>query len=578
MHTPMAFLDTLLNKCASLGHIKQFQAQLVTLGLFQFCTSRTKLLELCAISPFGSLDYAGEIFSRIESPTTNDWNAIIRGLAQSNEPREAITCYRTMSQIPQKPDALTCSFTLKACARMLALLEAKQIHSQLIRFGFQADVLLQTTLLDVYAKSGDLDNAQQLFDEMQLRDIATWNVLIAGLAQGSRPYDALVLFHQMRRERLRPNEVTVLGALSACSQLGSLHEGKMVHLYVQEEQMDTNVQVCNALIDMFAKCGSIDKACDVFYTMRCQKSLVSWNTMIMALALHGHGAHALDLFACMRDAGVHPDAVTYLAALCACNHSGLVSDGLQLFQSMVESGVRPNVKHYGSLVDLLGRAGRLEEAYQVITSLPMVPDVVLWQSLLGACKTYGNVELAERASRALVEMGSNSCGDFVLLSNVYASQARWTDVGKIRDAMKNRDVKKIPGFSFIEVEGVIHKFLNGDKNHSKWREIYSKLDEIGLRIKAHGYVPETCFVLHDIGEEDKEQALYYHSEKLAVAFGLISMRCGTPIQVIKNLRICGDCHVVIKLISKIYDREIIVRDRARFHRFKEGFCSCGDYW
>ncbi|KAF8377115.1 hypothetical protein HHK36_030488 [Tetracentron sinense] len=554
----MAIFDPLLHKCRSLTHIKQLQAHLITVGLSPFCPFHTKLLEFCSVSPAGNIDYAAEIFRQIGTPATNDWNAIIRGLAQSKTPQKAITWYRTMSRWPRKPDALTCSFALKACARVLALLEAKQIHSQLLRFGFQADVLLITTLLDVYAKAGDLDCAEQLFDEMGLRDVATWNALIAGLAQGSRPRDALALFSRMRLEGFKPNEVTVLGALSACSQLGALREGEIVHAYVREEGLDKNVQVCNVVIDMYAKCGFVDKAYNVFDTMCCTRSLVSWNTMIMALAMHGRGAQALELFGQMGRTGVHPDAITYLAALSACNHGGLVSHGVELFNSMVRSGVTLNVKHYGSVVDLLGRAGRLEEAYLIITSMPMIPDVVLWQSLLGACKTYGNVEMAERASRALVEMGSNSCGDFVLLSNVYAAHERWDDVGRVREAMRNRDVKKVPGFSFIEVEGVIHKFLNGDQSHSNWREIYSKIDEIGFKINAHGYVPETCFVLHDIGEEDKEYALCYHSEKLAIAFGLISTSEGSPIQVIKNLRICGDCHVVIKLISKIYDREIIM--------------------
>lgn len=453
------------------------------------------------------------------------------------------------------------------------------MHSHVYRFGFVADVLLQTTLLDVYAKSGNIDSARYLFDEMPRRDVATWNALIAGLAQGSRPNEAIALFHRMKgEEAMKPNEITVLGALSACSQLGALKEGDKIYNYIRDEKLDLNVQVCNAVIDMYAKCGFLDKAYWVFANMSCKKSLVSWNTMIMALAMHGDGTKALDLFKEMGQARVRPDAVTYLAALCACNHAGLVEDGVRLFNSMAGCGVKPNVKHYGSVADLLGRAGRLEEAYGIINSMTVMPDIVLWQSLLGASKTYGNVDMAEIASRKLVEMGSKSCGDFVLLSNVYAARERWDDVGRVREAMKNSDVRKVPGFSYIEVDGTIHKFLNRDQDHPNWPEIYRKLDEIRFRIKEFGYVAETGFVLHDIGEEDKENALGHHSEKLAVAFGLISTSEGTPIQVIKNLRICGDCHVVIKLISKIYDREIVVRDRARFHRFKNGSCSCRDYW
>lgn len=486
-----------------------------------------------------------------------------------------------MSRAPTtttRPDALTCSFALKACARALALPEAAQIHSQVTRFGFGLDALLQTTLLDVYAKAGDLDGARKVFEEMaSRRDIASWNALIAGLAQGSRPSEALEMFKRAGSEGLRANEVTVLGALSACSQLGATREGEKIWEYVRSEGLDLNVQVCNAAIDMYAKCGFVDKAYQIFERV-CRKSLVTWNTMIMALAMHGDGRRAMELFEEMGRFGVCPDSVSYLAALCACNHAGLVDEGFRLFNSMAGRGVSPNVKHYGSVVDLLGRAGRLEDAFEIVRSMPVVPDVVLWQTLLGACKTYGNVDMAEQVSRKLVEMGSNSCGDFVLLSNVYAALERWDDVGRVREAMKNRDVKKVPGFSYTEVEGVVHKFLNGDQSHPSWREIYRKLEEVRFRIEAYGYVPETNYVLHDIGQEDKENALCYHSEKLAVAFGLISISEHAPIQVIKNLRICGDCHAVIKLISKIYEREIIVRDRARFHRFKQGSCSCRDYW
>ncbi|KAF7824599.1 pentatricopeptide repeat-containing protein [Senna tora] len=571
-------LESLLQKCASLFHIKQLQAHLTTTGLFQFHPSRTKLLELCALSPVADLPFAAHIFRQIQSPSTNDWNAIVRGLAQSSQPTEAISWYRTMLRRSRKVDALTCSFTLKACARALALSAAMQVHSQIVRFGFEADVLLQTTLLDVYAKTGDLDGARKVFDEMGVRDIASWNALISGLAQGSRPNEAMALFERMKEEGWKPNEVTVLGALSACSQLGAFKQGETIHEYIVDEKLDMNVIVCNAVIDMYAKCGFVDKAFLVFNNMSCRKNIITWNTIIMAFAMNGDGYKALELLDLMALDGVHPDAVSYLAALCACNHAGLVEEGVRLFDSMMKSRVKPNVKHYGSVVDLLGRAGRLKEAYDIINSMPTIPDEVLWQTLLGASKTYGNVEMAEMASGKLVEMGSISCGDYVLLSNIYAAQKRWDDVGRVRKAMKNRDVKKVPGFSYMEVEGKLHKFINGDQSHPNSREIYAKLDEIKFRIKAYGYTAETNIVLHDIGEEDKENALNYHSEKLAVAYGLISTHDGTPIQVIKNLRICMDCHVVIKFISQIYNREIIVRDRARFHRFNEGQCSCRDYW
>lgn len=452
------------------------------------------------------------------------------------------------------------------------------VHSLVVRSGFKADMLLQTTLVDVYCKVGEFRDAKKMFDEMPERDVASWNALICGLAQGSFPNEALVLFDGMCRMGLKANDVTVLGALSACSQMGALKEGDMVWCYVKEEKLDVKVVVCNAVIDMYSKCGFVDKAFDVFRNMRCEKCIITWNTMVMGFAMHGHGVEAVKLLEELESVGVRPDPITYLGVLSACNHAGLVDEGYQLFNSMEEKGIVRNVKHYGTVVDLLGRAGRLNEAYEIINSMPILPDIVLWQTLLGACNTYGNVELAEIAAQKLVEMGSDSCGDSVLLSNIYATYKRWNDVGRVRKAMKNRDVKKVPGFSYTEVCGVLHKFINGDQSHPNWREIYAKLEEIMYRIKEHGYVPGTTFVLHDIGEEDKEYVLSYHSEKLAVAFGLLKTSQETPIQVIKNLRICVDCHAVMKLVSKVYNREIIVRDRARFHRFKEGACSCRDYW
>ncbi|XP_031280273.1 pentatricopeptide repeat-containing protein At1g34160-like [Pistacia vera] len=576
-----ANLNTLLQKCATPHHIKQLQAHLITAAhfQFQFCPVRSKLIEFYALPPLNDLSHAHTIFRQINTPSTNDFNAILRGLARCAEPTRAISWFRSVLINSVRIDALTCSFALQACARVLACVETMQMHSQVLRGGFFADALLGTTLLDVYAKIGDLCSAKKVFDEMLVRDIASWNALIAGLAQGNLGSEALELFRRMREESLlRPNEITVLGALAACSQLGALRKGEKIYEYIRDEGLDTNVQVCNAVIDMYAKCGFVDKSFLVFGNVKCRKNLVTWNTMIMAFANHGDGVKALELFEQMGSVGVKPDDVTYLGVLCACNHAGLVDDGVRLFNSMMESGLNPNMKHYGSVVDLLGRAGRLQEAYDMVKSMPMVADVVLWQTLLSACQIYGDVKMAEIASSKLAEMGSSNCGDFVLLSNVYASHERWDDVGRVRRAMRTRDVKKVPGFSYIEVNGVINKFFTGDKSHGSWREIYKKLDEIRFKIKEYGYVAGTSYVLHDLGEEEKENALCYHSEKLAVAFGLISTSEGTSIQVFKNLRICGDCHEVIKLISKIYNCEIIVRDRVRFHKFKEGSCSCKDYW
>ncbi|KAK8948287.1 Pentatricopeptide repeat-containing protein [Platanthera guangdongensis] len=568
-------LDSILHRCSSLSHLKQLHAQLVAGGLFQLLpTIRSKLTELFAVSSFGDLPHATNMLRLTLSPTTNDFNALLRGLSVSPDPSPALSLYSHLL-LSSRPDALSLSFTLKSAARLSSLSAASHIHSHLLRLGLSADVRLLTTLIDAYAKSCRSDLALLAFDEMPVRDIATWNALLASLL----PHQSLSLFRRLRHNppspRESPDAVTVVAALSACAQLGALDEGASVHAFSRSLGLDADNRVRNALIDMYAKCGDISRALSIFRTLD-SKTLVSWNAAIMTLALHGRGRDALQLFdEMLRSSPVEPDAVTYLAVLCGCTHAGLVDDGLRIFRSM---RVPRTVKHYGTVVDLLGRAGRLSEAYGMVATMPFTPDAVLYQTLLGACKTYGDDTMAELVSEKLQEMGSNGCGEYVLLSNVYASKARWADVGRVRDAMRKGDVRKVPGFSYMEFGGSVHRFVNGDRGHLRWREIYEKLEEMGARIKLLGYVADTRNVLHDIGEEEKENALNHHSEKLAMAFGLISIPQGYPIRVNKNLRICGDCHSLAKFVSKAYDRVIIIRDRARFHHFEGGDCSCRDYW
>ncbi|KAL5199720.1 hypothetical protein ABZP36_020923 [Zizania latifolia] len=581
-------LESVLPRLTSVPQYKQFHARLLTSGyLGSHHGLRARFLDRIALSPHpAALPHALLLLRSIPFPVTNDLNAALRGLAASPHPtRSLLLLAGRLLPAPSPPlprlDALSLSFALKASARCSDAPTTLQLHALLVRLGVTADVRLVTTLVDSYAKCGDLASARKVFDEMTVRDVATWNALLAGLAQGTEPNLALVLFHRLAENfqelpsREQPNEVTMTAALSACGQLGSLQDGWYVHEFAKRLGLDHNIRVCNSLIDMYSKCGSLARALDVFHSIKKEdRTLVSYNSAIQALSMHGHGGDALRLFDEMSTC-IEPDGVTYLAVLCGCNHAGLVDDGLRVFKSM---RVLPNVKHYGTIVDLLGRAGRLAEAYDTVMSMPFPADIVLWQTLLGAAKMHGVVELAELAATKLADLGSNVDGDYVLLSNVYASKARWMDVGRVRDTMRNNNVRKVPGFSYTEIDGIMHKFINGDKEHPRWQEIYRALDEIVSRISELGYEPETSNVLHDIGEEEKQYALCYHSEKLAIAFGLIATPPGETLRVIKNLRICGDCHVVAKLISKAYGRVIVIRDRVRFHQFEDGNCSCRDYW
>ncbi|KDO70478.1 hypothetical protein CISIN_1g0374141mg, partial [Citrus sinensis] len=333
-----------------------------------------------------------------------------------------------------------------------------------------------------------------------------------------------------------------------------------------------------AVIDMYAKCGSIDSAREIFDRMR-QKNVISWSAMIAAYGYHGQGKKALDLFPMMLSSRVLPNRITFVSLLYACSHTGLVEEGLRLFSSMWDDfAVRPDVKHYTCMVDLLGRAGRLDEALKLIESMSVEKDEGLWGALLGACRIHKNVDLAEMAAKSLLERQPQNPGHYVLLSNVYANAGRWQDVAKIRDLMTRRRLKKIPGWTWIEVENKIHQFSVGDSTHPQSEEIYRMLVTLSEKLELAGYIPDTNFELHDVDEEVKVGNLYSHSEKLAIAFGLIATPEGTHIRIMKNLRVCGDCHSFIKHVSAITRRVIIVRDANRFHHFEGGACSCRDYW
>jgi pentatricopeptide repeat protein len=279
----------------------------------------------------------------------------------------------------------------------------------------------------------------------------------------------------------------------------------------------------------------------------------------------------------MQEGDIKPNNITFTGILSACSHAGLLNEGMQYFDQMRQDYcIEPTMDHYTCMVDLLGRAGCLDEAHAFIQKMPFEPDAGVWGALLGPCRIHSNLTLGISTAERLLEL--EYPGHYVLLSNIYAAAGRWDGVGKVRAMMKNKGIKKDPGCSWINVKNKVHAFIVGGKSHPQLPEIYVVLDNLAGKMKENGFVPSRDFALHDVEEEEKEQILCGHSEKLAVAFGLMNTCPGSPIRIAKNLRVCGDCHIAIKIISKIVAREIIVRDTNRFHHFKNGLCSCGDYW
>eukprot|EP01018_Ginkgo_biloba_P010846 Gb_36538 [translate_table: standard] len=521
---------------------------------------------------------ARQVFDNMSIRNPVSWNAMITGYAQNGHANEALTLFNEMQLQGIKPEAVAMVSVLSTCTLLSALQQGKQIHGYIIRSGFESDVVVATALVDMYATCGNIDIARQCFDKMSIRNVVSWSSIIVVYARNGLAKEALTLFNEMLLQDIKPDSVTMVSVLPACAQLLALQQGKQIHGYVIRSGFGLEVAVATALIDMYAKCGSIEIARQLFERMPI-RNVVSWNAMIQGYGMHGHGKDALALFSQMRQMGMMPDHITFIGVLSACSHAGLVDKGLQYFDCMSEEYcIVPKVEHYACMVDLLGRAGHLDEALDFITKMPLEPNAVVWGALLGACRIHGNIKLGEHVAERLFDLEPKNAGRYVLLSNIYAAAGRWVDVARVRTMMRERGLKKTPGCSLIEVNNRIHAFLVGDKVHPQSDKIYALLATLIAQMKEAGYVPNTNFVLHDVDEELKEHMLCSHSEKLAIAFGLLNTSHGMPIRITKNLRVCGDCHIATKFISKIVKREIIVRDGNRFHRFKDGLCSCGDYW
>lgn len=498
----------------------------------------------------------------------------------SSSPVKGFYMYRQMRREGIHPNPLSSSFVLKSCAKFKSFIGGLQIHAMFLRDGHQSDSLLLTTLMDLYSCCEKYDNACKVFDEIPEKDTVAWNVLISCYIRNNRTRDALGVFDAMQNSVFgcRPDDVTCLLLLQACANLGALDFGDKIHNYIKEKGYSGAVNLCNTLISMYSRNGCLDKAYGVFKDMP-GKNVVSWSAMISGFAMNGRGKEAIDAFREMQRVGVSPDEQTLTGVLSACSHAGLVDEGYMFFEKMSkEFGIVPNVHHYGCMVDLLGRAGLLDRAYQLILAMGVKPDATVWRTLLGACRIHAHVSLGECVVEHLIELKAQEAGDYVLLLNMYSSLGNWEKVMELRKFMKEKSIQTTPGCSTIEFKGEVHEFVVDDISHPRNDEIYEMLDEIGKQLKIGGYVPEISSELHNLYAEEKGIRLSYHSEKLALAFGILSTPPGTKIRVAKNLRTCVDCHNFAKYLSGVYNREVIIRDRTRFHHFREGRCSCNDYW
>ncbi|GAB2209516.1 hypothetical protein Droror1_Dr00026734 [Drosera rotundifolia] len=544
---------------------------------------------------------ARELFESMVERDVVSWNTMIAGYAQKGEMLEAERLFR---QSPRK-DVFTWTSMVSGYAQTGMLNEARRVFYEmpeknavswnamiaghvrckrmdLAREIFEVmpchNVSSWNTMITGYTQAGDIALARSFFDRMPVHDTISWSAMIAGCAQKGHGEEALHLFVAMRRDGSPLNKSVVTCVLSTCADIGVMELGKQAHGLVAKSGFETGTYVGNALVALYCKCGSIEEAAVVFESIR-EKDSVSWNTMIAGYARHGFGNEALEVFQSMTEHYCSPDDATMVAVLSACGHAGLLDKGRQYFDSMYHDyGVMTSARHYTCMIDLLGRAGKLDEALDLVKSMPFEPDSAAWGALLGASRVHGNTELAEKAAKIVFEMEPDNSGMYILLSNLYAASGRWKEVGEMRMKMRHTGVRKLPGYSWVEVRNKIHVFSAGNSCHPDKEKIYAFLEDMELRMKEDGYVSSTKSVLHDVDEEEKQHMIKYHSERIAIAFAILTLPRQVPIRVMKNLRVCQDCHTAIKHMSKLVGRLIVLRDSNRFHHFKEGSCSCGDYW
>ncbi|KAE9585874.1 putative tetratricopeptide-like helical domain, DYW domain-containing protein [Lupinus albus] len=554
---------------------KQLHAHFFHLGMAQNQDLATKFVNLYSVC--NSLSNAHQVFDKIPKGNLFLWNVLIRGYAWNGPHEVAISLYHQMIVYGLSPDNFTFPFVLKACSALSAIGEGRRIHECVIRTGWERDVFVGAALVDMYAKCGCVVDAHRVFNEIVVRDAVLWNSMLAAYAQNGHPDESLDLCREMAVAGIRPTEATLVTVISSSADIACLPHGREIHGHSWRHGFQSNDKVKTALIDMYAKCGSV-KAASVLFEQLWEKRVVSWNAIITGYAMHGLAIEALDLFEKMRK-DAQPDHITFVGVLAACSRGRLLDEGREFYNMMVRDyGINPTVQHFTCMVDLLGHCGQLSEAYDLIRQMSVVPDSGVWGALLNACKIHGNVELAELALEKLIELEPDDSGNYVILANMYAQSGNWEGVARLRQLMIEKRIKKNIACSWIEVKNKVYAFLSGDVSHPNSDAIYAELKRLERLMLEAGYVPDTGSVFHDVEEDEKTNMVCSHSERLAIAFGLINTLPGTRLLITKNLRICEDCHVAIKFISRITDREITVRDVNRYHHFKLGICSCGDYW
>ncbi|KAI3694243.1 hypothetical protein L1987_77205 [Smallanthus sonchifolius] len=495
---------TILNNCKNMGTFKKIHAQVIKFSLSDSSYLVTKMVNIC--DQHEQLGYVKLLFEQVSQPNIYLYNAVIRAHTHRHMNLFTVYLYKQMLKEAIFPDNFTFPFVIRSCGGLFGLHLSKQVHGHVFKFGVQSNTVIENSLLDMYVKCDGIEDRHKVFDEMSQRDVISWNSLlyghiklgqmkrarqlfeempeksvvswtamISGYARTGSNTDALKIFHMMQLAGVKPDWISLLSVLPACTQLGALELGKWIHFYAKKNGFLQRTSLCNALIEMYAKSGNIDQAWQVFDNM-LERDVISWSTMICGLANHGKAPEAIQLFQEMQKTTAKPNEITFVGLLSACAHAGFLEDGLRYFNSMTtDYNLEPRIEHYGCLVDLLGRTGCLGQALELIKTLPMKPDSAIWGSLLSSCRIKGNAAMAVIAMEHLLELEPEDAGNYVLLSNLYADLGRWDGVSRVRKLIRGKIMSKKPGCSAIEVNNVVEEFVSGDESKPFSGEVYSML-------------------------------------------------------------------------------------------------------
>ncbi|CAM9001700.1 unnamed protein product [Rhodiola kirilowii] len=571
--------DGLVNACIKLRSIRGVKSvfnRMIASGFEfdQYMWNRTLLMHVKC----GMMLNARKLFDEMPERNVVSWTTVIGGLVDSGDYKESFRLFLDMWCESLETGPRLVAIMLRAAAGLGGIFVGSQLHAIAVKMNLSRNIFVTCALIDMYSKCGSIEDAQCVFDEMPKKTTVGWNSIIAGYALHGYAEEALGLYYEMQDSGAKMDHFTFSIVVRICTRLGSLEHAKQAHAGLVRHGFGLDVVASTTLVDFYSKWGRVEDARHVFDRMH-KKNVISWNALIAGYGNHGRGSEAVEVFNKMLQEGMSPDHVTFLAVLSACSYSGLSNQGWEIFESMTKDHkIKPRAMHYGCMIELLGREGRLDDALGLIEDAPFEPTVNMWGALLTACRVHKNLELAKYAAEKLYGMEPEKLSNYVLLLNIYNSSGQLKEAAAVLQTLKRRGLRMLPVCTWIEIKKQSHVFLSGDKCHAQTQEIYAKLDTIMLKIATdHNYHPQNLTLLPDVDEQEERMRLY-HSEKLAIAFGLINTTESRPLQLVQSHRMCGDCHSAVKLIAFVSRRVIVFRDGSRFHHFEDGKCSCGDYW